>query len=525
MTTRTPSAPPAAAVPATAHAPNTPVPVSVLLQGFDTFSGSARSTALTGELGPEEAANVFDSKIVTTKEEINDYVGVSASLAASTAYVSGDAKAKFVSNLETTSTSVSLVVMVRRAIRQAYTNVELAGPVPEDLAAFYRAYGDAFVSSLTTGSEYIAVFTFFSNDEKKQQDVEAALKAKGLSGSVSGEMDAKLKEAQRDLKVTMTIAQWMDGVDNIAYPDANAEAITKFAQNFSTLPRTNRKVLSSGQTGYESVPGMPPMGNIVANRSKFEGGEMGGIAAQIVRLADVNQKCNAIRDAYQAYGYTGDLAFDAKAAQNVQDGEAADEWLAKVRADPTELHPVPSFASLKIGYPSVTVVRTDGDAWGAPRGQQFDDDSYYPGQSVRSISIRGGDWVDALIISYTAPGHEEWVANHGGTGGQPSRTLKLADDEVITRITGTLVDTKKFHGVGSLAFTTSKGQVLHWPLKPHKESKSFSWDVPQGWRLAGFQSLTTDKYLTKLKPILKRFGPARWVPFPSSPEPASRRSK
>jgi hypothetical protein len=492
------------------------VPVSVLLQGFDTFSGSARSKVLKGELGPEEANNICASRIVTTKQEIYDYVGVSASLAVSTAHVSVDAKANFISELQTTATSVSVVVMARRAMQQAYTNVALVETAPKDLAEFYRAYGDAFVSRLTTGAEYLAVYTFFATDESTMREVQASLEGSGLAGSVQVGMGATLKAAERKFAMKAKIDHWMRGVDGVAYPDPTPEAITQFAQNFPTLSRTNRVVLSFGTTGYERVPGMPPLGNIVANRSKFEGGAAPGIADEIVRLADVNQKCNAIRELYQSYGYTGDPTLEDKSGQNAQDREAADEWLARLRADPTVLYPAPTFASLKNGYPSATVFRMNGPGWGAQRGKGFDDDSDpsgIPGQSIRSIRIRGGDWVDALTISYTAPGYREWGATHGGKGGQPSRILKLAQDEVITRIAGTLVDTEKVNVVGSLAFTTSKGQELRWPPRPHKARKTFHWDVPQGWRLVGFQGVATEKYLKKLQPILKRLAPARWVPF------------
>lgn len=506
--------------------PISSVPVSALLQGFDTFSASARSTALRGDLGPEAAVNVLDSKVFTTKKEIYDYVGVSASLAVSTTSVSVDGKAKFVRDLQTTATSVSLVVMVREAMRQAYTNVALVAPPPTDLAAFYRAYGDAFVSSLTTGAEYLAVYTFFAKDESMMRDVEASLNASGPSDTVKVKVDAKLKKTQAEFGMQAHISQWMTGVGGVAYPGATPKEINEFAEKFPTLPRTNRAVLSYGTTGYESVPGMPPLGNIAVNRSRFEGGATPGIAAQIVRLADVSQKCDAIRELYRSCGYTGDPSLETRAAQNARDRNAADEWLARVRVDPTELHPAPTFASLKNGSPSANVVRWEHASWGAPKGQQFDDfgnPSEVPGQSIRSIRIRGGDWVDALTVGYTAFGREPWERTHGGEGGQPSRTLNLAEDEVITRITGTLVDTAKANVVGSLVFTTSKGQVLRWPLKPH-EGKPFNWDLPQGWRLAGFQGLATDKYLTRLQPVLKRVGPARWVPFGPSSEPAGKPS-
>lgn len=496
------------------EAPNA-APVSALLQGFDTFVGSARSTALTGTIGPGTQANQLEYAVCFSTEELYEAVGLSVSVGASSLFASVDVKAQFVSEIKTAATSVSIVVHSSIATAKAFTDATLirTPPTPVELARFYRGYGDSFVSQLTTGAEYLAVYTFYAEDEEAETSVKGELKVAGLAGgSVDAELQASLDRVRTKSSVQTQVRQLMTGVSGVPYPDT--DSIIRFALDFPKLPISSPAVLSFGTTGYENVPGMPPMRNIVRNRMMYLGtaGTL-GISEAILRLETAHQQCVLIQKTYDLHTYTADTAFAEYVTQNGRDRRTAAAWMADVEDDPNQTYSPPSLPSLKRGFPSITIVRNESPKWGedtfnppfidVPKG------SAALGWRLDAISVSGDAFVDGLIVSYTNADKRLPPFHHGNTTGATSLPLVLVPGEVITSISGAVL--RPFNRISLLSFTTSVGQTLSWPPN-FKGGDRFTWDVPEGQTLVGFQGKGLD-YLTQLQAITISLAPATFVPF------------
>src|SRR5438034_485757 len=88
----------------------TPTPVTTLFQGYNTFTGSACATAVTGKFATRGASNRCDYTVCTGFESLLLALGVSTSVSHNFLEGSVDAKASFVSRLNLTTYSVTVLV-------------------------------------------------------------------------------------------------------------------------------------------------------------------------------------------------------------------------------------------------------------------------------------------------------------------------------------------------------------------------------------------------------------------------------
>src|SRR4051794_9639114 len=85
-------------------------PPTDLFQGYDSFVGSGRSTALTGTKGAAGANSQTYWKVCTDTNSLYEAMNISGSVSASFGLGSVDAKMSFAQNLNVSSTSVTVVV-------------------------------------------------------------------------------------------------------------------------------------------------------------------------------------------------------------------------------------------------------------------------------------------------------------------------------------------------------------------------------------------------------------------------------
>jgi hypothetical protein len=113
-------------------------------------------------------------------------LNVEASLSASYGVATVDAKSSFSKTLKTTSTSLSMIVSTRvvsgtetatGTITEFSSKAITESISAEGIGAFLSSYGDSFVNSITLGSEYYAVYTFFTESESEQSDLRTSFKA------------------------------------------------------------------------------------------------------------------------------------------------------------------------------------------------------------------------------------------------------------------------------------------------------------------------------------------------------------
>lgn len=128
------------------------------------------------------------------------------------------------------------------------------------------------------------------------------------------------------------------------------------------------------------------------------------------------------------------------------------------------------------------------NAVGGPHGTQFTGvGSASAGQTVSSITIRGGDRVDAVSLTVSAPTAATF--SYGGTGGSAS-TLTLAKGEYIKSLEAHWGKKDGSTRIFYMNVVTSTGRSL---AKGSKTSESTIVYAPAGFQISGFHGRASDE--------------------------------
>jgi hypothetical protein len=501
-----------------------PTPVTTLFQGYNSFTGSACSTAVTGTSATRGASNRLDYTVCTDFESLLLALSISTSVTDSFLVGSVDAKASFVNRLNLTSYSVTVLVYASNVTGDAaYTGVQPPSTMPTDLNQFFQTYGDTFVSELTLGAEYVAAWVYYAQSKDEQTAVTSALSYHGITeeGEVSATFATSLQLATQSIQTRQTSSQLVTGITGLTLPDSPPEMID-FALGFGARQPTVPTVIAYGTTGYEHVPGFAPLFEpIVENRDLFEGTDgQAGLAADLSTLAGLKNQIAWIQQVYQTYGYTGDVDMvtsgpGGKAFQVEDDSAQLATAIDLIAQDPTKTAELPVLPSLLFGSPALSFELVPGATppWGGSAGTATGGNPYVDvtAQSVvgqtalASLQIRGGNWVDCLLVGYRTPTQAPSVTQHGKNSGDTLSTqLTLQPGELVSSISGTA---GKY--VNQLTFRTTGGQTLAYPPRPQGAPQTWSWTVPAGSALVGFQG-RSGADLDQLQPLVCTFSPATW---------------
>jgi hypothetical protein len=491
-------------------------PVTIMLQGFDTFAGSARSTLLGGNIGQGNANKRCDYTVCSSLETIKDALNISGSIADNFGEGSVDAKTQFVQKLNLTTYSMAIVVYTNLITQSSACNdVVLTGKKPPtDLNEFFQAYGDSYVSELVLGAEYMCVYVFYCQSEDDQLKVSAAINAKGITdaGQLSGDLQTTFQDINSSVSVRQDSQQLITGYTKLPLPDA--AGVIQFALDFGSgsAPDTPG-VISYGTTGYEHVTGVTDFTPISTNRALYLGGDdQPGLSGNLETLNLLQNQINWIEQVYQTYTYTGDADLPGKATQVKDDIINLSNLLTQIENDPTKTYQPGSYPSLEFGNPLLNFTLSQPQTWGGTGGlQPFQDitpASIISQTTLKNLVIRGGGWINDLVCTYSTPGSNNPIlaVDHGQpNGGSLSVPLNFQDYEFITSIQGTYGSY-----VNQLNITTNKMQNLTFPPNPSEANNSIDFAVPAGSILVGFQG-HCGSYLDQLQPILCTFSPATWL--------------
>ena len=210
---------------------------TALLQGFDSFIGQAKDTAVSGTLGSTTSLSdgnvTSEVSICTTTDSVSEALSISASGSDSMVDASVSDKATFVQSLNMTSTSVVVVVHTYIQVTQSSSSYAVAPGVTapdanapstsqDSIQAFFQVYGDSFVSAIGIGGEYYVAFVYESTSVETQTSITDSLNAS------------------------------IDGVNTNL-----SAAISKAASDTSTSIQTNQQLLGSTSTLPDSETSMP----------------------------------------------------------------------------------------------------------------------------------------------------------------------------------------------------------------------------------------------------------------------------
>lgn len=266
-------------------------------------------------------------KVCQGLSEVTEALEVNQSLALEYAGVAKlNEKLKFVKSQKITSESVSIVVYARHETgTRTITNPKLAADIKASTAAaFVRAYGDTWVSSLAEGGEYYAIYTFYTETSEKQDslkvEVEGEIKIAGKSGNAA--VDVSIANFAKKTNTRWQFDQRLSGMKNPALP--NREEIVNFAYDFSTKTLDAPEVVDVTTSFYENVPGFPiDLADVVRNRSYFVGDDpRDSMTGALNEIAGLENKVEMLRSIYRCYQYTGDAALDGFAAELAADRRA-----------------------------------------------------------------------------------------------------------------------------------------------------------------------------------------------------------
>ncbi|KAM6554824.1 hypothetical protein CsatB_015586 [Cannabis sativa] len=330
-----------------------------LFQGYSSTTGAYHSTAVIGESKIEGAQREVTYTLCKGLKSLMTTIDVKQSLDIDViALGSINEKLKFLMKLNTTETTLAIVVHARKVEgREAQTNVRLASNIVvpiSDIRDFFFHHGDAYVSSITTGGEYIAVLSFHTETESERTNLELELKGKGLFmfGSANFGLQEKVVES---FQTKISFNQMILGLED-SYELPKFEEIIEFARKFPSMKLTAPKILAFETTGYEHVVGVHNGFNpIASNRNKLVG--MGfrdlGLVGKFSKVCQLIDQIEEIQSIYNFYGGYNDPKLNEVAVLATKDLVTLQRIFHTFHSNPTIEVIIPPLPSLSKGTPQI----------------------------------------------------------------------------------------------------------------------------------------------------------------------------
>ena len=484
--------------------PNARGPAAVF-QGYNSVLGDARSTALKGTSRTIGGGSKTTCTVCTSATEVAKALDIDASL--SVAYgpiASVDAKTKYMSSLNLTTYSVCMIVHSKHTegIRTS-TDVGLAPGVSvpssdADIDTFVSAYGDSWVSEITTGGEYFGTYTFFSETQEEQTNLEASLHASGIySGvTVNAGVEAKMSNFLKTANVRYTFNQEITGLANPTFPAP--EHFIEYALTFPSLVLDSPTIIGFASSGYETVPGLnKPFRKVAENRRYFLEGDSahpGGLSRSLATIALIKNQTSDIQAVYNFYNYTGDALLASRLATAKSDFDAVVAQMRTFETAATTSFPTLPLTSINNGTPALAYDVGSSPDWGANHGNPFNDVDVrtYLQRFTRiaDVQLRGSTmFVEQIITTYEDETGKYPPIKHGGEAGTLTSPLRILPGQSVSTIRAR-TDPNAQSLLKSLHITLSDGRSItagssDGTLQPR-------WDAPNGSIVMGFHGRGRD---------------------------------
>ncbi|GAB4269217.1 MAG: hypothetical protein Kow0029_05110 [Candidatus Rifleibacteriota bacterium] len=186
--------------------------------GFDFINRTVKRSAIV----PFKPVYVSDGgqdveytlEYVESSDDFSNYMEIDADGSIDGIVNSASARTKFLSESEANSYSMNFVVRVKvinGTKRIPTANYFLNKEAKELLAndkdplkvRFHQAYGDRYVSAITTGGEYIGLINIETSSIQDKKQLEAELNASGLSWNAHAEFKGQMEKISKTRKVTV----------------------------------------------------------------------------------------------------------------------------------------------------------------------------------------------------------------------------------------------------------------------------------------------------------------------------------
>ncbi|MGH9420174.1 MAG: hypothetical protein ACRD3J_09380 [Thermoanaerobaculia bacterium] len=477
---------------------------TALYQGYDSFLGTYRDTAVGGSSTPSDGEISNTVYICTDSQSVSDAVSVSGSLSASGIDGSASAKSTWVQNLNITSTSVVVVVhtVVQIGLQQA-SDYSLTAAAPASAQDFFKAYGDSFVNELVTGAEYYAAFVYESTTTETQEKISTSLQ--GSAGILTASLSTTITDVSSDTNTTVSISQQALGIsEGVALPGATStstadpDSIVTFALNFTTLTFNAPEILAFALMGYENVPGLTEsFAPVATNRNLLSSaGNTVSFPDANTTLASLNTTVNQMQTMYDGYQYSADSGFVTKKAQITADYNALTGLISSIESNVTGQFSSLPLPSLAYGTPNASYVIKP--TLFTTAGTQFCD--------LSSSQILDGTTISSLVLlsaGFTVTYTDTTRQTHGSGSQQGSVTI--AGNDSIKLLGLPMLQPASNYQIGLVE--TESGQVAGDQNSDWLEIKS----PPMIIGFSGAQVSSTPAAMFSLQPITISFSPAVWV--------------
>jgi hypothetical protein len=418
-------------------------PVGAVGSGYNTFYQSAMpSQVQASNIDPVTGSISTNVYVCTTTQQMLQSIDISAGMGANTMWGNFQARVDFVHSVQTTTSSVTVFVAASKISGGQNLRVAQFSETPTSALNLFRQGGDSYVSSISTGGQFMAAYSFASYDEITYDSLVATADAEF---SVAGrEFDAhfaaKLEAISQKTGVTYNFKQFGIGFSS-AWP--GPDQLVDFVLNWHKLDMDQPAILEFSTQSYTVLEDCPSGFNTIDGyRLQWDDDtaiDPGTILSNVVVLAQSNQRTiRATREMFDFYGCPDVEPRLAPAnAKLVEILHNISTWRTTVQADPTKLDiKVPTWNEEDLKYPVsqwTIITATGGPILSGPAFSDISLDMVPKLIRPLTVSARGGDSIDSITTTYLLQNsdvHEYNPPRHGGTGGE---ILELSPSDQETR--------------------------------------------------------------------------------------------
>ncbi|KAM6578656.1 hypothetical protein CsatB_030493 [Cannabis sativa] len=491
----------------------------ILFQGYSSTTGSGYSTAVTGESITDGVQSEVTYTICKGHTSLMNTIDIKQSANININLLgSADEKMNFLRNLNITEKSLAIVVVARKVEgKRVQTNARLASDIAvpiSDVSEFFFHYGDAYVSSITTGGEYIGVYSFHTETENESVKLELELKANGVFkfGTLGADFQVRLESAVENSQSKVSFKQMILGVKDSELP--KREDMVEFARKFPSQTLNAPKVLAFETTGYEHVVGVGHgFDPIAINRNKLvgTGSKDLGLAGELGKVTQLINQIHEIQSIYDFYGGYSDLKLREVAVQAKQDLASLQRIFSAFDSNPIQDLSIPHLPSLSNGTPRIQYTISFSPEFGRRGAQEpktpFDlfigYDEYIKNKTkITGIQMRSDTRVNNIIVDFesTVGRHRE---SYGKAEGGWSKKLLLGSDDFIKKI-----EIRSDRDVDQLGFYVDL-KNNRWVVGGGNGGKDHTFVVPNGSFILGFRGFYSN-IIDQIDFVYATFHPAKW---------------
>jgi hypothetical protein len=506
-----------------------------LYQGFDTFSGKTKNTAVQPKAEPPtiESEGKLAIYVATSMEELQDALSIEGSMKLSYSVFSVEAKSKYVHELNLTSNSVVVVIHASKSFTTERLDVEIPADILESMKTesgvdnFVKKYGDSWTSKIVKGGEFFVTFTFYAETKMEKDQIENSLTAGGVVGgvSVNTSLAVKISTMLQTSKVRYNISNKLLGYGNLEppakidkdNPDQYVNDLIDFAASLLGRRADEPVMISYESTPYdELLPVEINFERVTTNRSSFLGNPAApGWGEMLAHLSLSMSTSNSIKQRYKFYGNYQDSELETRLTKIKQDLDFLYKFIAAVDAKPNREHPFTTPTSVLYGVPSLrysVVVPVGQNFLNGGGGGPYQDvtpENIPQHFHLNKVQISNGSIVDLIQLAYSAEYPAgECVTMHGTPGGSQHPPFFLGAGEYIVEIRGKLDSYWGHMTVAVLYMKTNKGNE-YASSENAKSQTDQLWEAKPGDLLIGFSG-SSGSNLDCIQPVVLRFSPAAW---------------